>query len=364
MLEPSELALDRATAPVERLPPLRLARDERVEAVGLDPGRAGATLASRAAPLGPTARGVGPREGPRSVLAVRRVRLPGLHAGSLLERDDRTGAAGLAGHGSLRCRIPYRARSSRRQSRDPSPRRAARWQRTIRVRAPTRPATRPGGPCGRRRRRGPCSRRSRLPCGSRPPSGDPSSRRGPSSACARGRSSRGSADRSRRRAGRRRRWRGRGRSRGSPDAAGRALAAEVGVAVDLLVVGEGRRDQRACRFAVGVDGAKLDGHLAAPYARRQCLTPGTRPACAGSTIRYAGCPGRANRVALVRLIADGVAACPRCSTGERLSVVGLPITCAWCGGRAVVSLERARPLYAQLQSKAEREPAAPERRAA
>jgi hypothetical protein len=144
----------------------------------------------------------------------------------------------------------------------------------------------------------------------------------------------------------------------------RRRIAEVGVAVDLLVVGEGRRDQRACRFAVGVDGAKLDGHLAAPYARRQCLTPGTRPACAGSTIRYAGCPGRANRVALVRLIADGVAACPRCSTGERLSVVGLPITCAWCGGRAVVSLERARPLYAQLQSKAEREPAAPERRAA
>jgi len=47
--------------------------------------------------------------------------------------------------------------------------------------------------------------------------------------------------------------------------------------------------------------------------------------------------------------------CRMRSASERLSVVdGLPTRCPWCGGRAVVSLWRARASHAQLQSKPDR----------
>ena len=66
ILEPSELALDGPAAPVERLPPLRLAGDQGMQAVGLDPTGARLALAGRTPPLGPTARGVGPPRRPTS----------------------------------------------------------------------------------------------------------------------------------------------------------------------------------------------------------------------------------------------------------------------------------------------------------
>ena len=69
VLEPPELALDRGAATVKRLPPLRLARHERMQAVGRDPLRRGLALAGRAAPLGRAARGVRPGERPLAVIA-------------------------------------------------------------------------------------------------------------------------------------------------------------------------------------------------------------------------------------------------------------------------------------------------------
>jgi len=49
--------------------------------------------------------------------------------------------------------------------------------------------------------------------------------------------------------------------------------------------------------------------------------------------------------------------CPMCSgSGQRSSaILGVTITCPWCGARGHVRLERARALCAQLRTKAERE---------
>jgi len=49
--------------------------------------------------------------------------------------------------------------------------------------------------------------------------------------------------------------------------------------------------------------------------------------------------------------------CPMCSgSGQRTcAILGVTITCPWCGGRGHVRLERARALRAQLRTKAERE---------
>ena len=58
VLQAPELALDGATAPVEGLPPLRLARDQRMQPVRLDPPARRLALAGRAAPLGRATRGV------------------------------------------------------------------------------------------------------------------------------------------------------------------------------------------------------------------------------------------------------------------------------------------------------------------
>ena len=84
ILEPPELALDGATTSVERLPALRLSGHEGMQAIRLDPARAGLALTGRATPLGRATRRIGPGEGPRPVLAARRVRLPGLDAGVCL----------------------------------------------------------------------------------------------------------------------------------------------------------------------------------------------------------------------------------------------------------------------------------------
>ena len=99
ILEPAELALDGPTAPVERLPPLRLARDKGMQPVGLDPGRAGATLAGRAAPLGRAARGV--RSGPEGQSSA----APAVTAGP-------DGGSGRLGHqcSSRRCTRPNAVR--------------------------------------------------------------------------------------------------------------------------------------------------------------------------------------------------------------------------------------------------------------
>jgi hypothetical protein len=64
VLEPAKLALNRPTALVERRGPLRVARDERVQPVGLDPCGLRLALAGRAAPLGRLPLVVGPGERP------------------------------------------------------------------------------------------------------------------------------------------------------------------------------------------------------------------------------------------------------------------------------------------------------------
>jgi hypothetical protein len=61
VLETPELTLDASAATVERLEPLGLARDERVQTVCLDPRRSGLALGRGAAPLGCVARVVSPR---------------------------------------------------------------------------------------------------------------------------------------------------------------------------------------------------------------------------------------------------------------------------------------------------------------
>ena len=73
VLEPSELRLDGCTTAVEPLPAQRLARDQRMEAVGLDPHGRGLALAGWAAPLGRVSFLVGSSEPPRAVLARRRL---------------------------------------------------------------------------------------------------------------------------------------------------------------------------------------------------------------------------------------------------------------------------------------------------
>jgi hypothetical protein len=80
---------------VERLPPLRLARDQSVESVGRDPRRGGLALAGRAAPLGRTARGIGPGERPLTVLAGRRAMIAALD-GRVVAHVERRGLGGEA----------------------------------------------------------------------------------------------------------------------------------------------------------------------------------------------------------------------------------------------------------------------------
>jgi hypothetical protein len=51
VLEPAELALDRAALVIERLEPVGAAGNQGVKTAGLDPLRRGLALAGRAAPL-------------------------------------------------------------------------------------------------------------------------------------------------------------------------------------------------------------------------------------------------------------------------------------------------------------------------
>ena len=92
VLQPSELALDGSTAAVERLGPLRVARDERVQPVGLDPCRLRLAFAGRAAPLGCLALVVGPGERPLAVLADARLVIAALDGRGLAKRRDRADA--------------------------------------------------------------------------------------------------------------------------------------------------------------------------------------------------------------------------------------------------------------------------------
>lgn len=73
VFEPSELPFDGSALLVELAEARRLARDERVEAVGLDPPGGGGAFAGRAAPLGRLPGVVGPGEPPLAVLADGRV---------------------------------------------------------------------------------------------------------------------------------------------------------------------------------------------------------------------------------------------------------------------------------------------------
>ena len=88
MLEPAELALDAATALVELRAALRVARDQRVQAVGLDPAGLGLALARGAAPLGGLPLVVGPGERPLSVIAARRLVVAPHDGWRLAQRRD------------------------------------------------------------------------------------------------------------------------------------------------------------------------------------------------------------------------------------------------------------------------------------
>src|SRR4051794_30458872 len=89
MFEAAELTLDRRTAAVKLLVALGLARDERVQPVGLDPHRRGLALAGRAAPLRGLALVVRPSECPLAVRAMRRLGRAALHPLGFLHGDDR-----------------------------------------------------------------------------------------------------------------------------------------------------------------------------------------------------------------------------------------------------------------------------------
>jgi len=95
VLEPAELPLDRGATSIERLPALCLARDQGMQPVGLDPPRAGLALASRAAPLRRAARGIGPGEGPRPMLALRRAVVAALPSGVPTEPVKSNETAGV-----------------------------------------------------------------------------------------------------------------------------------------------------------------------------------------------------------------------------------------------------------------------------
>src|SRR5690348_17073724 len=88
MLEAAELTLDTAARGVQLLAALALARDERVQPVGLDPLRRRGADAGGAAPLGTTPLRVSASEHPLAMLAARRLVLAALGAGRLLERGD------------------------------------------------------------------------------------------------------------------------------------------------------------------------------------------------------------------------------------------------------------------------------------
>jgi hypothetical protein len=81
VLQASELALDAPASAVQAAPPLRGARDKRMETVGLDPAGRGRAMARGAAPLGRLALRVGPGEYPRSVVALGRRCAPRFTAG-------------------------------------------------------------------------------------------------------------------------------------------------------------------------------------------------------------------------------------------------------------------------------------------
>jgi hypothetical protein len=84
VLEPSELALYRSAASVERAPPLRLARDKGVQARRLPPEGLRIAVARWAAPLGRFALEISARECPDAVFAGR---------GQMVRRASRTRSA-------------------------------------------------------------------------------------------------------------------------------------------------------------------------------------------------------------------------------------------------------------------------------
>jgi hypothetical protein len=78
MLEPTELAFNCTTAGTERLAALALARDERMQPVGLDPHACGCADGGGTAPLGCLALEVRTAEGPLAMLARWRLVLTAL----------------------------------------------------------------------------------------------------------------------------------------------------------------------------------------------------------------------------------------------------------------------------------------------
>jgi hypothetical protein len=89
MLQAPELSFDRGTAPIQVTPPVRLARDERVQARRLPPDGLRQTLTSRTAPLRGLSLEVSTRERPSTMLALRGNVVATLDGRRLAEREDR-----------------------------------------------------------------------------------------------------------------------------------------------------------------------------------------------------------------------------------------------------------------------------------
>jgi hypothetical protein len=89
VLQVAELALDCRPLPIHRLPPLGLVGDQRMQAVGLDPGGGWAALARGAAPLGSAALAIRPGELLLPVITERRQMLTRLHGFGFPQRDHR-----------------------------------------------------------------------------------------------------------------------------------------------------------------------------------------------------------------------------------------------------------------------------------
>lgn len=95
VVEPAELAFDRAALVVEALLPVGAARDQGVQPAGLEPDGAGLALAGTSAVLGRAALGVRIGERPLAMLALRRGGESVLDEGGHPHRNHRAHAPAL-----------------------------------------------------------------------------------------------------------------------------------------------------------------------------------------------------------------------------------------------------------------------------
>ena len=176
MLEPPELPLDRAARAVKVARALGLARDERVQPVGLDPtGRRAGTRRSGSATWSPCACSRLRRTSTSPCSHVGALVIAALDGRRLAQRRD--GADAPVHAAVVERAVVIALVHDRRLDLEPTLARSVdQRQRKVRLGRARRLDGPSDGQAGRwcRRRRGPCSRRSRRPCASRQRSGAPS----------------------------------------------------------------------------------------------------------------------------------------------------------------------------------------------